>query len=103
MNYNFLLGATFIAGASFIGIEIYKNEQKQKNKYREKIRTLIIDKGKLDKDPHNRSIEDDVIDAFVLIAQNNNIKLEDFIDDKTFDLLYKTYVENLILEYSKKK
>ena len=103
MNYNFLLGATFIAGASFIGIEIYKNEQKQKNKYREKIRTLIIDKGKLDKDPHNRSIEDDVIDAFILIAQNNNIKLEDFIDDKTFDLLYKTYVENLILEYSKKK
>ncbi len=103
MNYNFLLGATFIAGASFIGMEIYKNEQNQKNKYRDKIRTLIIDKGKLDKDPHNRSIEDDVIDAFVLIAQNNNIKLEDFIDDKTFDLLYKTYVENLILEYSKKK
>ena len=103
MNYNFLLGATFIAGASFIGIELYKNEQKQKNKYREKIRTLIIDKGKLDKDPHNRSIEEDVIDAFVAIAQNNNIKLEDFIDDKTFDLLYKTYVENLILEYSKKK
>ncbi len=103
MNYNFLLGATFIAGASFIGMEIYKNEQKQKNKYREKIRTLIIDKGKLDKDPHNRSIDDDVIDAFVLIAQKNNIKLEDFIDDQTFDLIYKTYVDHLILEHSQKK
>ena len=103
MNYNFLLGATFIAGASFIGMEIYKNEQNQKNKYRDKIRNLIIDKGDLDKDPHNRTIDDDVIDAFIIIAQNNNIKLEDHIDDKTFDLLYKTYVENLILKHSKIK
>ena len=31
------------------------------------------------------------------------IKLEDFIDDKTFDLLYKTYVENLIIKHSKIK
>lgn len=103
MNYNFLLGATFIAGASFIGMEIYKNEQNQKNKYRDKIRNLIIDKGDLDKDPHNRTIDDDVIDSFIIIAQNNNIKLEDHIDDKTFDLLYKTYVENLILKHSKIK
>jgi hypothetical protein len=103
MNYNFLLGATFIAGASFIGMEIYKNEQNQKNKYRDKIRNLIIEKGDLDKDPHNRTIDDDVIDAFIVIAQNNNIKLEDHIDDKKFDLLYKTYVENLILKHSKIK
>ena len=103
MNYNFLLGATFIAGASFIGIEIYKNEQNQKNKYRDKIKSLIIEKGDLDKDPHNRTIDDDVIDAFILIAKDNNIKLEDYIDDKTFDLLYKTYVENLIHKHSKIK
>ena len=103
MNYNFLLGATFIAVASFIGMEIYKNEQNQKNKYRDKIRNLIMDQGKLDKDPHNRTIDDDVIDAFVVIAQNNNIELEDYIDDETFDLLYKTYVENLILKHSKIK
>ena len=103
MNYNFLLGATFIAGASFIGMEIYKNEQNQKNKYRDKIRNLIIDQGSLDKDPHNRTIDDDVVDAFVVIAKDNNIELEDYIDDKTFDLLYKTYVENLILKHSKIK
>ncbi len=103
MNYNFLIGATFIAGASFIGMEIYKNEKNQKNKYRDKIKSLIIEKGDLDKDPHNRTIDDDVIDAFVVIAQNNNIKLEDDIDNKTFDLLYKTYVENLIHKHSKIK
>ena len=101
MNYNFLLGATFIAGASFIGMEIYKNEQNQKNKYRDKIKSLIIEKGDLDKDPHNRSIDDDVIDAFILIAKDNNIKLEDHVDDNTFDLLYKTYVEKLIHKHSK--
>ena len=100
MNYNFLLGATFIAGASFIGMEIYKNEKNQK-KYRDKIKSLIIEKGDLDKDPHNRTIDDDVIDAFILIAKDNNIKLEDYIDDDTFDLLYKTYVEKLIHKHSK--
>ena len=103
MNYNFLLGATFIAGASFIGMEIYKNEKNQKNKYRDKIRDLIMEQGNLDKDPHNRTIDDDVVDAFVVIAKDNNIELEDYIDDETFDLLYKTYVENLILKHSKIK
>jgi hypothetical protein len=103
MNYNFLIGATFIAGASFIGMEIYKNEKNQKNKYRDKIKSLIIEKGDLDKDPHNRTIDDDVIDAFIIIANNHNIKLEDDINDKTFDLLYKTYVENLIIKHSKIK
>ncbi len=100
MNYNYLIGATFIAGASIIGMEIYKNEKYQK-KYREKIKNLIIEKGDLDKDPHNRSIDDKVVDAFIKIAYDNNIKLEDDIDDNTFDLLYKTYVDKLINKHTK--
>jgi hypothetical protein len=103
MNYNFLLGATFIAGVSFIGMEIYKNEKNEKNKYRDKIKSLIIEKGDLDKDPHNRSIDDDVINEFILIAKDNKIKLEDHVDDNTFDLLYKTYVEKLLHKHSKIK
>jgi hypothetical protein len=100
MNYNYLIGATFIAGASIIGMEIYKNEKYQK-KYREKIKNLIIEKGDLNKDPHNRTIDDKVVDAFISIAHDNHIKLEDDIDDNKFDLLYKTYIDNIILKHSK--
>jgi hypothetical protein len=101
MNYKYLIGSILCVGTSLLGLHIYKKEKNNKRNYKEKIKYLLIEKGDLNKDPHKRNIDDNVINEFVNIANDLNIKLNDFIDDKTFDSLYKKYIEKIINNYSK--
>ena len=64
-------------------------------------KNLLIEKGELNKDVHKRSIKSEVIDELVDIAKDLDIKLVDFIDDKTFDNLYKKYIEKMIIKSTK--
>ena len=60
------------------------------------MKNIIEDKADLKNDAYNRRIEDDVVWKFVKIAKTLNIKLNDEIDDNTFDKIYKIYVDNII-------
>jgi len=96
MNYKFILGSIIVIGTSLLGYEIYKKEINYEKEYRQKIKNLLIEKGELNKDVHKRSIKSEVLDELVDIAKDLDIKLVDFIDDKTFDNLYKKYIEKMI-------
>ena len=56
--------------------------------YLKKIKKIIIKKSGLDKDPYNRTIGNDIVKLFSAIAIYRGIKINDIIDDKTFDALY---------------
>jgi hypothetical protein len=101
MNYKFIIGSIIVIGTSVLGYQIYKEDMNYEKEYRKKIKNLLIEKGELNKDVHKRSIKNEVIDELVDIAKNLDIKLVDFIDDKTFDILYKRYVEKMINKSSK--
>jgi hypothetical protein len=101
MNYKYLLGSCLFVGSSLLGYQIYRKEINYEKEYREKIKNLLIEKGELNKDIHKRTIKDEVIDELVDIAKDLNIKLKDLIDDKTFDNLYKKYIEKMISKNSK--
>jgi hypothetical protein len=101
MNYKYLLGSFIVVGTSFLGFQIYKKEINYEKEYRQKIKNLLIEKGELNKDIHKRSIKSEVIDELVDIAKDLDIKLIDFIDDKTFDNLYKKYIEKMIIKSTK--
>ena len=101
MNYKYLLGSFIVIGTSFLGFQIYKKEINYEKEYRQKIKNLLIEKGELNKDIHKRSIKSEVIDELVDIAKDLDIKLIDFIDDKTFDNLYKKYIEKMIIKSTK--
>ena len=98
MNYKYLLGSFIVVGTSLLGFQIYKKEINYEKEYRQKIKNLLIEKGELNKDIHKRSIKSEVIDELVDIAKDLDIKLIDFIDDKTFDNLYKKYIEKMIIK-----
>ena len=101
MNYKYILGSCLFVGSSLLGYQIYRKEINYEKEYREKIKNLLIEKGELNKDIHKRTIKDEVIDELVDIAKDLNIKLKDLIDDKTFDNLYKKYIEKMISKNSK--
>ena len=101
MNYKFILGSFIVVGTSLLGYQIYKKEINNEKEYRQKIKNLLIEKGELNKDVHKRSIKSEVIDELVDIAKDLDIKLVDFIDDKTFDNLYKKYIEKMIIKSTK--
>ncbi len=101
MNYKFILGSCLVIGTSLLGYQIYKKEINYEKEYREKIKNLLIEKGELNKDVHKRSIKSEVIDELVEIAKDLDIKLRDLIDDKTFDNLYKKYIEKMIIKSTK--
>ncbi len=101
MNYKFILGSAMIISTSLLGYKIYKKEINNEKEYRQKIKNLLIEKGELNKDVHKRSIKSEVIDELVDIAKDLDIKLVDFIDDKTFDKLYKKYIEKMIIKSTK--
>ncbi len=101
MNYKFIIGSIVVIGTSLLGYEIYKKEINYEKEYRQKIKKLLIEKGELNKDVHKRSIKSEVIDELVDIAKDLDIKLVDFIDDKTFDNLYKKYIEKMISKRTK--
>ena len=101
MNYKYLLGSFIVVGTSFLGFQIYKKEINYEKEYRQKIKNLLIEKGELNKDIHKRTIKSEVIDELVDIAKDLNIELKDLIDDKTFDNLYKRYIEKMINKHSK--
>jgi len=101
MNYKFILGSIIVIGTSLLGYEIYKKEINYEKEYRQKIKNLLIEKGELNKDVHKRSIKSEVLDELVDIAKDLDIKLVDFIDDKTFDNLYKKYIEKMIIKSTK--
>ena len=101
MNYKFILGACLVIGTSLLGYQIYKKEINYEKEYRNKIKNLLIEKGELNKDVHKRSIKSEVIDELVEIAKDLDIKLRDLIDDKTFDNLYKKYIEKMIIKSTK--
>ena len=101
MNYKYLLSSFLVVGTSLLGYQIYKKEINHEKEYREKIKNLLIEKGELNKDIHNRTIKSEVIDELVNISKDLNIKLKDLIDDNTFDNLYKKYIEKMISKNSK--
>jgi hypothetical protein len=101
MNYKYILGSCIVIGSSLLGYQIYKKEKNYEKEYRQKIKNLLIEKGELNKDVHKRNIKNEVIDELVEIAKDLDIKLIDFIDDKTFDNLYKRYIEKIINKHSK--
>jgi hypothetical protein len=101
MNYKFILGSCLVIGTSLLGYQIYKKEINYEKEYRNKIKNLLIEKGELNKDVHKRSIKSEVIDELVEIAKDLDIKLRDLIDDKTFDNLYKKYIEKMIIKSTK--
>ena len=102
MKYKYLLGSIIVVGTSLLGFQIYKKEINYEKEYRQKIKNLLIEKGELNKDIHKRSIKSEVIDELVDIAKDLDIKLIDFIDDKTFDNLYKKYIEKMIIKSVKR-
>ena len=101
MNYKFILGSCLVVGTGLLGYKIYKKEINYEKEYRNKIKNLLIEKGELNKDVHKRSIKNEVIDELVEIAKDLDIKLKDLIDDKTFDNLYKKYIEKMIIKSTK--
>jgi len=101
MNYKYILSSFLVIGTSLLGYHIYKKEINYEKEYREKIKNILIEKGELKKDVHKRSIKSEVIDELVDIAKDLDIKLKDLIDDKTFDNLYKKYIEKIISKNSK--
>jgi len=101
MNYKFILGSAMIIGTGLLGYQIYKKEINYEKEYRQKIKNLLIEKGELNKDVHKRRGKSEVIDELVDIAKDLDIKLVDFIDDKTFDNLYKKYIEKMIIKSTK--
>ena len=96
MNYKFILGSCIVISSSLLGYQIYKKEINYEKEYRKKIKNLLIEKGELYKDIHKRTIKNEVVDELVDIAKDLNIELKDLIDDKTFDNLYKRYIEKMI-------
>ena len=101
MNYKLILGSCLVVGSSLLGYQIYKKEINYEKEYRKKIKNLLIEKGELNKDIHKRTIKSEVVDELVDIAKDLNIELKDLIDDKTFDNLYKRYIEKMIIKHSK--
>lgn len=101
MNYKYLLGSCLVIGTSLLGYQIYRKEINYEKEYREKIKNLLIEKGELNKDIHKRTIKNEVIDELVDIAKDLDIELKDLIDDKTFDNLYKKYIEKIISKNTK--
>ena len=101
MNYKLILGSCIVIGSSLLGYQIYKKEINYEKEYRKKIKNLLIEKGELNKDIHKRTIKSEVVDELVDIAKDLNIELKDLIDDRTFDNLYKRYIENMISKHSK--
>ncbi len=101
MNYKFIVGSCLVIGSSLLGYQIYKKEQNYEKEYRKKIKNLLIEKGELNKDIHKRTIKSEVVDELVDIAKDLNIELKDLIDNKTFDNLYRRYVEKIISKQSK--
>ena len=101
MNYKYLLGSCLVIGTSVLGYQIYRKEINYEKEYREKIKNLLIEKGELNKDIHKRTIKNEVIDELVDIAKDLDIELKDLIDDKTFDNLYKKYIEKIISKNTK--
>ena len=96
MNYKLILGSCLVVGSSLLGYQIYKKEINYEKEYRKKIKNLLIEKGELNKDIHKRTIKSEVVDELVEISKDLNIELKDLIDDKTFDNLYKRYIEKMI-------
>ena len=96
MNYKLILGSCLVVGSSLLGYQIYKKEINYEKEYRKKIKNLLIEKGELNKDIHKRTIKSEVVNELVDIAKDLNIELKDLIDDKTFDNLYKRYIEKMI-------
>ena len=101
MNYKIILGSCLVIGTSLLGYQIYKKQINYEKEYRKKIKNLLIEKGELNKDIHKRTIKSEVINELVDIAKDLNIELKDLIDDKTFDNLYRRYVEKIISKQSK--
>jgi len=101
MNYKFIVGSCIVIGSSLLGYQIYKKEINYEKEYRKKIKNLLIEKGELNKDIHKRTIKSEVVDELVEISKDLNIELKDLIDDKTFDNLYKRYIEKMINKHSK--
>jgi hypothetical protein len=101
MNYKFILGSCIVISSSLLGYQIYKKEINYEKEYRKKIKNLLIEKGELYKDIHKRTIKNEVVDELVEISKDLNIELKDLIDDKTFDNLYKRYIEKMINKHSK--
>ena len=101
MNYKYLVGSCLVIGTSLLGYQIYRKEINYEKEYREKIKNLLIEKGELNKDIHKRTIKNEVIDELVDIAKDLDIELKDLIDDKTFDNLYKKYIEKIISKNTK--
>lgn len=81
---------------------IYQNYKDIQNKYFFKMKTIIEDKADIKNDIYNRSIEDNVVWKFVSIAKKLNIKLNDHIDDDTFDVIYKLHIEDVIKKSKEK-
>lgn len=67
----------------------------------EKMYKIIEITSELDKDPYKRKISPKVVIKFCKIAKSKSINL-DTINNKQFDLIYKTYTEYLIKKYEKK-
>ena len=67
---------------------IYDKDIQIDKDYLKKIKKIIIKKSCLDKDPYNRTIGNDIVKLFSAIAIHHGIKINDIIDDKTFDALY---------------
>lgn len=101
MNNKFIIGTCLVIGSSLLGYQIYKKEINYEKEYRKKIKNLLIEKGELNKDIHKRTIKSEVVDELVEIAKELAIELKDLIDDKTFDSLYKRYIEKMISKHSK--
>lgn len=101
MNYKYLLSSFLFVGTSILGYQIYRKKIIHEKEYREKIKNLLIEKGELNKDIHKRTIKSEVIDELVDIAKDLDIELKDLIDDKTFDNLYKKYIEKMISKNDK--
>jgi len=101
MNYKLIIGSCLVVGTSLLGYQLYKKEINYEKEYRNKIKNLLIEKGELNKDVHKRSIKSEVIDELVEIAKDLDIQLRDLIDDKTFDNLYKKYIEKMIIKSTK--
>ncbi len=81
----------------------YDKIDKIDKKYYNKIKKVLIKTSGIDKDPYNRKIGKDIIKLFCAIAIYHGIKINDEIDDKTFDMLYKELVNYQLDIYNKNK
>ena len=73
-----------------------KKKKEHDKKYYKKIYKIIWKKGKLSDDPFKRVLDKKLVKNFCIIAQKLGIRLYDDIDDDTFDIIYRTFVDNQV-------